>query len=156
MGYVTSNLMNDEEVIHMAKIHWFIYLPGITAIVISFIVLGASDGMKEIAPLLFFVFLVGGIISLVKAFIFKISTELAVTTKRVIAKTGLIKRNTLELNHSKVESFNIDQSIMGRIFNFGNVVVRGTGGGKTPIPNIDDPMLFRREAMGIIDKVENN
>jgi len=156
MGYVKDNLMDNEEVIHMAKIHWFIFIPGFTMVLIS---IGAMVLNKELggaAPFIFLIFLVGGLISLIKSLIFKISTELAVTTKRVIAKTGLIKRETLELNHSKVESFSVDQSFLGRIFDFGSIVVRGTGGGKTPIPNIDDPMTFRKETMQIIDKIENN
>jgi hypothetical protein len=57
----------------------------------------------------------------------------------------------MELNHSKVESFHVDQSILGRIFGFGTLVVNGTGGGKTPVPNIDSPLEFRREAMQTID-----
>jgi hypothetical protein len=61
-------------------------------------------------------------------------------------------RHTVELNHGKVESFNVDQSIFGRIFDFGTVVVNGTGGGKTPIPNIDAPLDFRRRAMETIDR----
>ncbi len=86
-----------------------------------------------------------------KAFIQRMTTELAVTSKRVITKVGLIRRSTMELNHSKVESFHVDQSILGRIFGFGTLVVNGTGGGKTPVPNIDSPLEFRREAMQTID-----
>lgn len=164
MGYVKDNLMNNEEIIHMAKVNWFIYMPGLILLLLSFGSLALAlninekeyEGISMISIFMFLVFFIAALVSLLKAFIYKISTELAVTTKRVIAKTGLIKRETLELNHSKVESFNIDQSILGRIFNFGSIIVRGTGGGKTPIPNIDDPMTFRKEAMQIIDKVENN
>lgn len=92
-----------------------------------------------------------GLFLLIKAWVQKFTTELAVTSKRVVAKTGLIRRNTIELNHSKVESFNVDQSILGRIFGFGTIIINGTGGGKTPIPNIDSPLEFRREAMQAID-----
>ena len=91
------------------------------------------------------------IYSLIKALITKATTELAITSKRVIAKFGLIRRNTVELNHSKVESLNVDQSILGRILGFGTLVINGTGGGKTPIPSIDSPLEFRREAMQVVD-----
>lgn len=97
-----------------------------------------------------------GIPMLIKAWIEKSTTELAVTSKRVIAKVGLIRRNTIELNHSKVESFHIDQGIFGRILGFGTLVINGTGGGKTPIPNIDAPLLFRREAMQAIDQSQSS
>jgi len=156
VGYIRDNLMSNEEVIHMAKIHWYIYIPGLTMVILSFVTIAFMSELKEAGPFILMILFIGGFISLIKAFIFKISTELAITTKRVIAKTGLIKRETLELNHSKVESFSIDQSILGRLLDFGSIVVRGTGGGKTPIPSIDAPMTFRKEAMQIIDKVENN
>lgn len=82
------------------------------------------------------------------------TTELVVTSKRVIAKVGLIRRATLELNHSKVESMNVSQSTLGRIIGYGTIVVNGTGGGATPVPGIDNPLEFRRKAMQTIDDSE--
>ncbi len=152
MGYVTNNLMRDEQVIYEGKIHWFIFVPGAVFFFVAIWVFNAMSGtvggaiVASIAMLL-------SLSSLANAFIFKISTELAVTTKRVIAKTGFISRKTIELNHSKVESFNVDQSVFGRIFGFGTIVVCGTGGNRTPIPNIDNPLEFRRQAMNVVDEV---
>jgi len=100
--------------------------------------------------------LVLGLALLLRAWIQQVTTELAVTSKRVVAKFGLIQRNTIELNHSKVESFNVHQGIAGRIFGFGTIVVHGTGGGKTPIPNIDSPLQFRSEAMQAIDTSQDS
>ncbi len=148
MGYVEKNLMTDEEVVYRAKIHWMIYLLGLFFIVLGIILIAIAPEVAWIGTL----FIVGGLIDLVKAFIFKISTELVVTTKRVIAKFGFIKRTTMELNHSKVESLAVDQGIIQRILNVGTIVVQGTGGGKTPIPNIDEPLVFRTNAMEMIDK----
>ena len=65
------------------------------------------------------------------------------TNQRVIAKVGLIRRNTVELRIDKVESLGIHQGILGRIFNYGSIVIKGTGGTNTPIPNIKAPMQFR-------------
>jgi uncharacterized membrane protein YdbT with pleckstrin-like domain len=150
MSYVENNLMVGEKVVYGAKIHWFIFVPGVALIVLGIYLftIGRESG---IGPILGTVAVVLALISLIKALIFKISTELAITTKRVIAKVGIISRHTVELNHSKVESFNVEQSIPGRIFGFGTLVVNGTGGGKTPIPNIDSPLVFRRRAMETID-----
>lgn len=149
MGYVDNNLMNDEKVVYKANIHWFIFVPGIIFFVIGIVEFGSSEesggSIFGLLAILIAIFL------LIKAFITKVTTELAITSKRVIAKVGLIRRNTVELNHSKVESFNIDQSIFGRIFGFGTLIVNGTGGGKTPIPSIDNPLEFRRNAMESID-----
>lgn len=151
MGYVSNNLMSGEKVIHVGKVHWFIFVPGAVLFLVAIWLFGMATE-EGIGPIFGTIALLFAIASLLKAFIFKISTELAITSKRVIAKVGFISRKTVELNHSKVESFNIDQSIFGRIFGFGTVVVCGTGGGKTPIPNIDDPLEFRRQAMNAVDE----
>ena len=151
MGYVTNNLMSGERVIHIGKVHWFIFVPGAVLFLVA-IWLFTVATEEGVGPVFGVFALLFAIASLIRAFIFKISTELAITTKRVIAKVGFISRKTVELNHSKVESFNIDQSILGRIFGFGTLVVCGTGGSKTPIPNIDDPLEFRRQAMNVVDE----
>ena len=87
-----------------------------------------------------------GIIIILSAVFTYISTELAVTNKRVVAKTGFIKRSTIELNLSKVESIQVHQGLFGRILNYGSLVVSGAGNPQAPIPNIADPMSFRRLA----------
>ena len=100
MGYVEKNLMTDEEVVYKAKIHWMIYLTGLFFLSLGVLISATAGDYFWIGVL----FILGGLIDLFKAFITKISTELVVTTKRVIAKFGFIKRTTMELNHSKVES----------------------------------------------------
>ncbi|MFK8014798.1 MAG: PH domain-containing protein [Gammaproteobacteria bacterium] len=153
MSYVEKNLMSGESVIETAKLHWFIFVPGVSLLAVGVWLFGlvTSTGDTTIGPIFGTIAVSLAIISLIKAYILKISTELAVTSKRIIAKVGLIRRNTVELNHAKVESFNIDQSIFGRIFGFGTLIVNGTGGGKTPIPSIAAPLDFRRSAMETID-----
>ena len=78
-----------------------------------------------------------------RAFIRRATTELAVTDHRVIYKTGLLARHTTEMNRDKVESVDVDQTLLGRIFGYGTIVVRGTGGSLEPIRNIGDPLTFR-------------
>lgn len=153
MSYVESNLMSGETIVYQAKIHWAIFLNGTALGTIGFLVL-VGDERRDGSDVVGYVFLFFAFFSLFKAFITKISTELVVTSKRVIAKVGLIRRNTIELNHSKVESFNVDQSVIGRILGYGTIVVCGTGGGKNGIPNIDSPLDFRRNAMETIDKTQ--
>ena len=149
MSYVDSNLMKDENAVYKANIHWFIFVPGIVFFVIGIVLFGS--GAESGGSIFGFLAILLAIFSSIKAFITRTTTELAITSKRVIAKVGLIRRNTVELNHNKVESFNIDQSIFGRIFGFGTLFINGTGGGKTPIPSIDNPLEFRRKAMESID-----
>jgi uncharacterized membrane protein YdbT with pleckstrin-like domain len=73
----------------------------------------------------------------------RVTTELAVTDRRVIYKTGVFQRHSMEMNVSKVETVGVNQSILGRILGYGTVVVRGTGGSFEPIPYIGDPLNFR-------------
>ena len=145
MSYVENNLMTNEEVIYKAKIHWSIYVPAVVIFLLAIFLFGTTLGR--------FAFVLA-VISFIRALITRMTTELAVTSKRVIAKIGLIRRNTVELNHSKVESFSIYQSIMGRILGFGTLIIHGTGGGKTRIPSIDAPLDFRRQAMQVIDSYQ--
>ena len=150
MSYIDNNLMRGETVVYKAEIHWFIFLPGLVVAAIGFLMMAAGGEAGVFGGLLLLV----GVVLILKAAITKVTTELAVTSKRVIAKVGLIRRNTMELNHSKVESLNVNQGIFGRIFGYDTIVVNGTGGGATPVPGIDNPMEFRRNAMQTIDDFE--
>lgn len=92
------------------------------------------------------------IIFIAVAIINILSTELAVTNKKVIGKAGFIRRVSVDLPLAKIESLNIDQGIIGRLLGYGKVTVRGVGGNIVGIPNIKDPMDFRRVVMGLMDK----
>jgi uncharacterized membrane protein YdbT with pleckstrin-like domain len=84
-----------------------------------------------------------GVAAVIPALIRRATTELAVTDRRVIYKSGVFARHTLEMNRSKVESVDVDQSLLGRIFGFGTITVRGTGGSLEPIRMVSDPLTFR-------------
>jgi uncharacterized membrane protein YdbT with pleckstrin-like domain len=145
MSYVDSNLMPNETVISRGMIHWSIYIPG--ALIVLF---GLLVAFVSFAGGAFFL-VVGGIILLL-AWLRASSTELAVTNKRVIAKVGFIRRNTLELLHNKVESMRVDQSPLGRMLDFGTIVIHGTGATNQLIPRIAAPMDFRRAALTAIEE----
>lgn len=127
-SYVDANLMKGEEVRHLAKLHWFMYVPHI---LLMFVLIG------------FFTIL----IPIIRQF----TTEMAITNKRVIIKTGLISRTTLEMNLSKVETISVDQSIFGRIFGYGTLVIVGTGGTKEPFSQVASPMDFRKHFNEAVD-----
>ena len=94
-----------------------------------------------------------GLLFLAAAAIRYFTTELAITNKRVIAKFGLISRSTIEINLQKIESIQVNQGILGRIFNFGSIVVSGAGNPQAPIPGISSPLQFRR---AFVDTQESN
>jgi len=115
-NYVQSNLGKDEQVIYEAKLHWIIFV-SLKAVLTLFI-----------APL-----------------IAQKTSEFAITNKRIIIKVGLISRRTLEMNLTKIESVNVNQSILGRMLGYGTIVVIGTGGTKESFAGITDPMTFRKK-----------
>lgn len=94
-----------------------------------------------------------GLIFLIMAVLRYMSTELAITNKKIIAKFGFIKRDTIELLLPKAESVQVNQSILGRILNYGDVVVSGAGNPQAPVPGIASPIEFRKRFMAIQEAV---
>jgi uncharacterized membrane protein YdbT with pleckstrin-like domain len=125
MGYVESNLIPGEQVVYQARIHGIILVPGIALFIV-----------------------IVGIPLLIAAFIARATTEMAVTNRRVIIKTGWISRKTLEMNLAKIENIGVDQSLFGRIWNYGTVTVVGTGGTREPFRYVAAPLEFRRAVQG--------
>jgi uncharacterized membrane protein YdbT with pleckstrin-like domain len=164
LGYVEKNLMQGEKLYVEARLHWSIFTKAIlfgaaAAGLLMYALITSMAGEAQVSLLVRnagFLALIPALWSLADAAIKHQSTELAVTSKRVIAKFGFIKRSTIELNHSKVESFHVEQSVVGRLLGFGTLHINGTGGGITPIPRISDPLGFRRKAMEAIDASQNN
>jgi len=147
MKYVESNLMPNEDVLLSAKIHWIVYLKPVVLILLGILFVLFMDGPLD----MLFGFALPGLIYCIFTWISVKSTELVITSKRVIAKFGLIKRQTMELDHSKIESLMVNQGIIGRIVNSGTIIINGTGGNATPIPSISDPLGFRKEYYKIIE-----
>jgi Bacterial PH domain len=167
--YVNSILLPNERVLAIARIHWMIYLLpiilGIIAVGGSLFSLLPSIGMSSVTSsrdtaaftlasfaLCGLPFGVLAIYGFVRAFLLTKFTEFAVTDKRVIGKFGIIKRSSLELVLGKVESISVNQNLFGRIFNYGTVVVTGSGGTHQPIPYIADPMKMKQAINTILAK----
>jgi uncharacterized membrane protein YdbT with pleckstrin-like domain len=147
MSYVNRVLQPGETVVYATTLHWLVYLRAIAlfaaaaglAIAAQWV---SGDGHRAllIAAALF------GLLALssgLRAWLRRVTTELAVTDLRIIYKAGLLSRHTLEMNRSKVESVDVDQSLLGRLFGYGTIIVRGTGGSLEPMRNIKNPIEFR-------------
>src|SRR5712691_5891864 len=147
MGYVEENLMPGEQIMYRANLHWIIYSAPLFFGLVGIIIVASSFGNRYQAALggmgaLFLI--VAGLLGLSRWVIARTS-EFAVTNKRVIIKVGLIRRHTLELLLTKVESIGVDQGILGRVLGYGSIVVIGTGGTKEPFKNIAEPLEFRKQ-----------
>lgn len=89
-----------------------------------------------------------GLVIWIVAWVKMRTTELAVTSKRVIAKRGFIQRSTIEINTPRIESVQVDQSVMGRLLNYGTIVFSGAGTPQATITHISDPLGFRKAVLG--------
>jgi uncharacterized membrane protein YdbT with pleckstrin-like domain len=147
MNYVRQVLQPGESVVHVTRIHPIIFLrPALwlgLAIAVLIAALNMTGDLRRGGEALAAFFLIFALVAAIPALIRRISTELAVTDRRVIYKSGVIARHTLEMNCSKVESVDVDQSLLGRFLGFGTIIVRGTGGSLEPIRMISDPLTFR-------------
>jgi len=153
VGYVERNLTPGEGVLFKTHLHWitvFWYwvatlLLGVAGALMTggwvVSVGGYTPGMAKFGLIPIAV----GIVVILVGTIRRNAVEMAVTNKRVIIKTGLWKVKTIEMFLHKVESVNVEQNFFARIFGWGDIVVRGTGGTAEPFRHISRPMEFRRQ-----------
>ena len=150
MGYVDNNLLPGEKVVYRARLHWSFYLTPISWLFLCGLfaiwTLAADQAaMRSIACMFSVMFLLGGFGGIVATAMAATATEFAVTDRRIIAKAGVFRRHSLEILLSKVESVGFSQPLLGMIFNYGTVVVAGTGGTRERFPNIGNPQELRRQ-----------
>lgn len=128
MSYIDDSLIEGERVLHKARVSWWsqfwLLLLGVVTLII-----------------------VVGLAFLVMAWLRVRATEIAITNLRVIAKTGLIQRHTVEINLEKVEALKVEQGFWGRMLNYGTILISGAGTSVAPMRDIADPLVFRRKFM---------
>ena len=150
MSYVQRVLQPSEQVRHISSIHWVVYWPGAAVALLAVIVLWLGD--TWIVPGLWrytgYALALVAAVLLIQQWLRSWITEIAVTNRRVIYKTGLIQRETNEMNMDKVESVQIDQSIIGRMLDYGNVTILGTGEGFKTLRTIASPIELRNSITG--------
>jgi len=142
LGYVETILEPGERVTHRAHLHWIIYWRAVVLTLIGGLMCFTADSNG--VAIIGFILVLLGALSLLRASIARWTTEIAVTNRRVILKHGLIRRDTIEINMPQVESVDVRQSILGRLLNYGTVLVRGTGGGLNPLAYVSAPLPLRR------------
>jgi uncharacterized membrane protein YdbT with pleckstrin-like domain len=146
--YIDEILQPGEKVLYSTNAHWMFFLPAIAAWIVAIVFLVLSRTIVGDVPVLLCLALaaLAAIFALYKTFtawFHRWTTETDVTNLRVIHKTGFIKRRTFEMSLDKVESVDVNQSILGRILNYGDVTILGVGEGKETISTIASPLAFR-------------
>jgi uncharacterized membrane protein YdbT with pleckstrin-like domain len=161
MSYVQNNLMDNEDVLFSARIHPAVFLPATFSFLLGLLlILYVSQNLSRPADAVQFLlfewlgilFFLYSVLMSLKAFILLLTTEFAVTNKRVIAKSGFLRRNTIEILLSKVESVTVKQSILGRLLNFGTVKVTGTGGTHGTFKLVTAPLALRKVINQVVEE----
>src|SRR5689334_7180911 len=133
MSYVDSTLIEGESVLYRAHASWWPLALWLVLGVLTLVI-------------------VVGLFIMIWVYVKRKTTELAITNKRVIAKKGFIQRDTIEMFLGKVESVHVEQSVTGRMFDYGTVIVSGTGVMSSRFENISAPLEFRKRFMAAADK----
>lgn len=147
MGYIEQSLTANEKIIYRTGLHWIVlvtpcFFSGLFFI-IGFTLLITGNDVLFLVPGFFII--IAGIAIILLSIIDRNAVEMAVTNKRVIVKLGWLRRRTVELFLSKVESVHIEQGIIARMLDYGTINLRGTGGTYEPFKSVCSPLEFRRQ-----------
>jgi membrane protein YdbS with pleckstrin-like domain len=152
MGYIEKNLISGETLVYRTGLHWSVlFWPVVLTLLLDaggIFCLLQKDQSIQYAGIGLLV--VSGVV-LAIAVVKRNAVEIGVTNRRVMIKTGIANRRSLEIMLPKVESIGIDEPPMGRLLGYGTVVIHGTGGTPEPFVKIAHPSEFRREVQQQID-----
>jgi Bacterial PH domain len=143
-SYTTATLQPDERPLHQTTIHWMALSGSVIGAVLTLIVIvpiAMFASWRDLYWAWLLLLIPAGI--LLSAAITVKTSELVITDRRVLIKVGFIQRHTFEMFISKIESVAVFQSVMGRLFNYGTVEIRGTGGSSESFATIAAPLPFR-------------
>lgn len=163
MSYIENNLLRDEKIILLYRPHWIIFAgPLFAALLALGLALFGRDFFLTNTILLGYPLYdlaalfcaVASLYYFISAWVTFVTSEFGITNKRVLMKTGFIRRDSLELFMEKIEAIHVEQPIFGRILNYGTIMVIGTGGTKDPFFYIPDPIVFRRIVQQQIDLID--
>ena len=134
MGYIQESLSDGEQVKERFRLHWFAKVPMIVWIILAIPTLGLT------------------LLLAIWEWLKLRSIEQGVTNKRVVFKTGIISRKSEEMKITSIETVEIIQGVMGRVFGFGTVVVTGRGISNLVFKNVNDPMDVKRKIENVEPK----
>ena len=156
MRYVDQVLQPGETIRRVTSVSWVGYLRGLVLWLIAIVALfffapwsEGSPGWNLLGWLVFAAAFLIGAVLLIEHWWRRFTTEVAVTDRRIIYKIGFIKRRTIEMHMDKVESVDVDQTILGRMLNYGDITIRGTGETMETLRAIDHPLEFRNHVTAV-------
>lgn len=146
--YIDEILQPGERVLYSTNAHWIFYLPAIVTWIVALVLLILSRTITT-DWLVLVCLAASGVVAIlalywtVRGWFHRWTTETDVTNLRVVHKTGFITRHTFEMSLDKVESVDVNQSILGRLLNYGDITIMGVGEGRQTISTIASPLTFR-------------
>jgi uncharacterized membrane protein YdbT with pleckstrin-like domain len=147
MAYYTKVLQPDEKVTYIGRLHWTIYRNSIllclAAIVIAVFAFGLTEDIRFVVLCVAGILAVLAIVAFLRSWFVRITTEIVVTDKRIIHKVGWIARRTEEINVTKVETVDVNQTLTERMLGSGTVLIKGIGGSWEPLRRIASPLELR-------------
>jgi uncharacterized membrane protein YdbT with pleckstrin-like domain len=145
MSYLDDHLLAGERIVYRARLHWTIFLISIVVVLLG---IALAILLQVVQPAYSYAGLglagVGLLLAIGPAIQY-VTSEFAITDKRVLGKVGFIERESDETLLSKVEAIAVDQGVLGRVFGFGTVTITGTGGTQEVFSRISEPLEFRRQ-----------
>ena len=150
MSYIDGNLLEGEQVVFRTRLHWLLFMGPVLLVAfvllpIAWLLISGTWSNITWIPLVI-AFLV-----LLAAFVKRQSSDFAVTNKRVMMKVGVFRTRSVELLLSKIEAVAVDQSLLGRVLGYGDIVVTGSGGTRELFSHIQSPLNFRRAVQSVAD-----
>jgi uncharacterized membrane protein YdbT with pleckstrin-like domain len=146
VGYVERHLLPGERIVYRTRLHWVIFTKPAMLALVGIAIGGLLWYVAAEPPWLWMIgggVALLGLIGCVIRFIEMMTSEFAVTTTRLVLKIGLISRHTTEILLTKVEAIAVDQGLLARVLNFGDLTVTGTGGAREVFPGVRDPIGLR-------------
>jgi uncharacterized membrane protein YdbT with pleckstrin-like domain len=143
--YIDQVLQPGEKIVFSSTLSWANYLPSVLLWLVALLLFVADTVLQPSNAWLWSAIVVAVLaaVSTLRTWFRRWTTEIDVTDRRVVYKRGFIRRHTVEMNMDKIESVDVDQSLLGRMFDYGDIIIRGTGAGIEPLRGIDSPLAFR-------------
>jgi uncharacterized membrane protein YdbT with pleckstrin-like domain len=165
MSYIESNLVPGETVVYQTRLHWIVMLwpsvmgcllfalPGVLFLYYALHQTRIESKTMHLMEVGAVALLICGLAAILMGMIRRNATEMAVTNRRVVIKTGLGSRKTIEMLLNKVESIEVSETAIGRMLGYGTIVVIGTGGTSEPFHKVANPLEFRSQVQQQIEKL---
>lgn len=148
MNYIQKTLLPNEKLVFFTGPHYIIFYPCIIWLIAA---IGFMLYLPRY-PFIAYAFVAIALYSLLSSFVTYMTSEYGITDKRILMKVGFVRRTSLEIFFNKIESIQVKQSILGRILDYGAVVICGTGGSKDPFFFIPSPLDFRKRVQEHMEK----